>query len=145
MAIDVTAGLDAPAHAEDPIHLVAGEARRLIEHRRAMTRIPRRGWLVRRALLAADLAGLTSAFAISEFAYAGHVIGRQALSISGEWLLFFGVLPVWVGVGKLYGLYDRDEERTDHSTADDVFGVFHMITIGAWVVFLMSSVLRLAN
>ena len=52
-----------------------------------------------------------------------------------ETLLFMLTLPGWVVVAKLYGLYDRDEERTDHSTVDDFGGVFHMITVGAWVLF----------
>jgi exopolysaccharide biosynthesis polyprenyl glycosylphosphotransferase len=29
-------------------------------------------------------------------------------------------------------LYDRDGERSDHSTVDDVVGVFHVVTIGTW-------------
>jgi exopolysaccharide biosynthesis polyprenyl glycosylphosphotransferase len=38
-------------------------------------------------------------------------------------------LPLWIVVAKLYGLYERDEERTDHSTTDEFAGVFHMITV----------------
>ena len=38
-------------------------------------------------------------------------------------------------MAKLYGLYDNDEERTDHSTADEFVGVFHLVTIGAWILF----------
>ena len=44
-------------------------------------------------------------------------------------------LPAWVIAAKLYGLYDRDEERTDHSTTDDVVGVFHLVTVGVWILF----------
>ena len=32
------------------------------------------------------------------------------------------------------GLYDRDGERTDHSTADDIVGVF-VVTAATWVLF----------
>jgi exopolysaccharide biosynthesis polyprenyl glycosylphosphotransferase len=53
-------------------------------------------------------------------------------------LLFIATLPIWVVVAKIYGLYDRDEERTDHSTADDLSGVFHMVTVGAWIVAALS-------
>ena len=31
------------------------------------------------------------------------------------------------------GLYERDGERTDHSTVDDLTGVFSVITIGTWL------------
>ena len=53
-----------------------------------------------------------------------------------ELFVFFVIsLPAWVVAAKLYGLYDRDEERTDHSTTDDVVGVFHLVTVGVWVLF----------
>jgi exopolysaccharide biosynthesis polyprenyl glycosylphosphotransferase len=43
---------------------------------------------------------------------------------------------VWILAARLYGLYARDEERTDHSTADDLGGVFHLVTVGAWIVYV---------
>ena len=36
----------------------------------------------------------------------------------------------------------RDEERTDHSTVDDVVGVFHLVTVGVWVFFLAVTCTR---
>ena len=38
----------------------------------------------------------------------------------------------------LYSLYDQDEERTHHPTTDDFVGVFHLVTIGTWVMFIGS-------
>ena len=35
-------------------------------------------------------------------------------------------------VAKLQGLYDRDDERTDHTTADDLVGVLHLVLLGLW-------------
>src|SRR2546422_5689571 len=69
-----------------------------------------RGWLVRRALLAADVAGLVIAAAVAELVFHGG--GSGVL----EDLFFAGTIPGWIVMAKLYGLYDRDEERTDHST-----------------------------
>jgi exopolysaccharide biosynthesis polyprenyl glycosylphosphotransferase len=46
--------------------------------------------------------------------------------------IFALLLPVWVLSAKLYGLYDRDEERAAHSSADDLLGIFHLITVGVW-------------
>ena len=43
-------------------------------------------------------------------------------------------------VAKLYGLYDYDEERTDHSTADDLVGVLHLVTVGSWLFFAFAAV-----
>jgi exopolysaccharide biosynthesis polyprenyl glycosylphosphotransferase len=91
-----------------------------------------RGWLVRRALLAADVVGLLLAYLIS----------RVALSTAGSgptdelWkaLVFVATLPAWIILAKLLGLYDSDEERTDHTTVDDWVGVFHLVTTGAWII-----------
>jgi len=96
--------------------------------RQGSTGARRRGWVIRRALAAADVVGLTLAFVIAESLVGGGVT-------TDHFLLFLATLPVWVVVAKLYGLYDNDEERTDHSTADEFVGVFHLITIGAWILY----------
>ena len=101
----------------------------------------RRGWLVRRALLAADVVGLLLAFSIVELAF-GHR-GTGGLGLAGESAIFLGSLPVWVLAAKLYGLYDRDEERATHSTADEVVSVFHLITVGVWVFYATSWIVGL--
>src|SRR5262249_44957509 len=48
-------------------------------------------------------------------------------------------------VAKLYGLYDRDEDRADNTTADDLLGVLHVVTIGTWVVYATATVSHLAD
>jgi exopolysaccharide biosynthesis polyprenyl glycosylphosphotransferase len=93
-----------------------------------------RGWLVRRTLLCADLVGLILAFLVSEIAL-GDVFDRIHPDVAELFLFFVISLPAWVIAAKLYGLYDRDEERTDHSTTDDVVGVFHLVTVGAWILY----------
>jgi exopolysaccharide biosynthesis polyprenyl glycosylphosphotransferase len=98
----------------------------------------RRGWLVRRALATADLIGLLTSFAVAQWLFAPAADARDAIAPTGETLLFLATLPVWLVVAKLHGLYDRDEERTDHSTADDVPGVFHMVTAGVWLFFIIA-------
>jgi exopolysaccharide biosynthesis polyprenyl glycosylphosphotransferase len=97
----------------------------------------RRGWLVRRALAAADALGLLLAFVIAQWLLGADDSARlDHIDMRTEMLLFAATVPFWVVVAKLYGLYDRDEERTDHSTADDVLGVFHMLTVGTWLFFV---------
>ena len=44
--------------------------------------------------------------------------------------MFVVSLPAWLLLAKVYGLYSRDEERADHSTADEVFAVFNMLAVG---------------
>jgi exopolysaccharide biosynthesis polyprenyl glycosylphosphotransferase len=100
----------------------------------------RRGWVVRRALLAADIVGLLVAFAIA------HVFGgNHGVTIAEEVLLFLASLPVWAVLAKLHRLYDLDEESTDHSTVDDIVGVLQLVTIGTWGFFVASWLLGLGQ
>ena len=46
-------------------------------------------------------------------------------------------------LARIYGLYDRDEERTDHSTVDDIVGVFQVVTLGTWGFLVITHVLGL--
>jgi exopolysaccharide biosynthesis polyprenyl glycosylphosphotransferase len=95
----------------------------------------RRGWLVRRMLLSADLLALAAAFAVVEAVFRGS---GGDLGIGVETVIFLCSLPVWVLAAKLYGLYDRDEERATHSTADEVVSVFHLVTVGVWLFYAIS-------
>jgi exopolysaccharide biosynthesis polyprenyl glycosylphosphotransferase len=102
----------------------------------AATTRPRRsrGWLVRRMLLVADLLGLSLAFLLAQYALGAKGTSHDIVPPWQEMLYFLAALPVWVIVGQLSGLYDRDDERADHSTADDVVGVFVVVTVGTWLV-----------
>jgi exopolysaccharide biosynthesis polyprenyl glycosylphosphotransferase len=98
----------------------------------AQTAPRRRGWLVRRALLAADVAGLLLAYLLAKLVVSGPADANPPLEI----LVLLLAIPAWVVGAKMYGLYERDEETVDHSTVDEVVGVFHLVTLGAWVYFL---------
>jgi exopolysaccharide biosynthesis polyprenyl glycosylphosphotransferase len=117
----------------------------ILERRRATSTVRRRGWLVRRMLLAADLLGLAVAFIASQLLLAPNPKAPNPVDPTMEWVLFFGTLPAWILVAKLYGLYERDEERTDHSTVDDMRDVFHMVTVGAWVLVVAAWLTGLAR
>lgn len=97
-----------------------------------------RGWLVRRVLVLADALGLFGAFLLAQLA-APSSGGLNAASQTEEWLLFSLVLPLWVVVAHFYGLYSRDEQRTDHTTVDDFGGVFHLVTVGTCITFFAGS------
>jgi exopolysaccharide biosynthesis polyprenyl glycosylphosphotransferase len=105
--------------------------------------VHRRGWLVRRALLAADLLGLMAAFLIAELALPGDTHDRIHPTV--EVGLFVLALPFFVLFAKLQGLYDHDEERTDHTTPDDLVGVFFLVTTGTWLFFATTNVFNLAS
>lgn len=116
----------------------------IVERRRRTAVVKTRGWLVRRVLLAADLVGLIVGFVLAEWLVNKHNnIG--VLGTKDEIIAFVISLPGWVVVAKLYGLYDRDEERTDHSTADDFAGVFHMVTVCTFLFWALAYVTKVAH
>jgi exopolysaccharide biosynthesis polyprenyl glycosylphosphotransferase len=135
--------VDAPAATDVPTSL---DERTLdiLERRRSTAAKMRRGWLVRRMLVLADLVGLTLAFLAATFIFEQD--GRtNAVGMQLELLVFCLSLPAWVIVAKLYGLYDQDEERTDHSTADDLVGVLQLVTVGSWLFFAFAAVTHEAD
>jgi exopolysaccharide biosynthesis polyprenyl glycosylphosphotransferase len=104
----------------------------ILERRRKTAVVRRRGWLVRRMLLAADAIGLLAAMLLAEW-IVGTTSNAGAVDALTETILLVASIPGWIVVAKIYGLYDKDEERTDHSTTDDLAGVFHVITICTWL------------
>jgi exopolysaccharide biosynthesis polyprenyl glycosylphosphotransferase len=90
-----------------------------------------RGWLMRRLLLTADVVGLTAAFLLA-LAVVPATGATDRVNVLWEVALFVASLPFWVFLARAHSLYDRDEERSDHSTVDDIFGVFQTVTIGTW-------------
>jgi len=115
------------------------------EERTRGSRVVDRGWLVRRALLLADVLALSLAFAAVELVFGlGTHLGDRYDDLQ-EFGFFLAMIPFWVVAAKLYGLYDRDEDRADNTTADDLIGVVHVLTIGTWLVFAVASISGLAS
>jgi exopolysaccharide biosynthesis polyprenyl glycosylphosphotransferase len=104
----------------------------------------RRGWLVRRLLVAADVVGLVAAFLITELLFRGSGVVDE-VGIAVESVIFALALPIWVLAAKLYGLYDRDEERATFSTADEVISVFHLITVAVLGFYATSWLVGLSR
>jgi exopolysaccharide biosynthesis polyprenyl glycosylphosphotransferase len=80
--------------------------------------------------VAADIAGIVAALAISAV-LVGH--GDAIPQI------FWGLvlLPAWVLLFKVYGLYERDAKRVSHSTVDDLPWLFHSLVIGSLGLWLV--------
>jgi exopolysaccharide biosynthesis polyprenyl glycosylphosphotransferase len=108
----------------------------VLAHRRGST-VKRRGALIRRGLIAADVVGLALAFIVTELWF-GSSGAADDLSVGNEYVVFLASLPVWLVFAKLYRLYDHDEERADHTTLEDLVGVFHLVTVGAFLLILGS-------
>jgi exopolysaccharide biosynthesis polyprenyl glycosylphosphotransferase len=97
-----------------------------------------RGRIVKRRLALADAGGLSFAFLIATLAFAEHGSSIDRVSTPAEVGMFVLTLPVWLTLAKMLGLYERDEERADHSTSDELFGVVNLVTLGTWTVFMVA-------
>ena len=127
--VNQAAALDEPTR-WDGIASIDRRTLDIVNRRRERGSFLRRGWLLRRLLLIADVAGLLLAF-----------IGSSVVTSAGITLVGTGVflltLPAWVVLAKLHGLYEGDETRASHSTVDDLVGVFHVATVGVWLAALV--------
>jgi exopolysaccharide biosynthesis polyprenyl glycosylphosphotransferase len=103
----------------------------ILERRRTSDTRRRRGWLMRRMLLGSDLGGLIAAFLAVEVAFA--LFAGGAFVTSPNDLVFAAMLPGWIVLAKLEGLYDHDGERADHTTVDEIAAVFQTVTVGTWL------------
>src|SRR4051794_21242942 len=110
----------------------------ILRHRRGSDVRRRRGWLLRRMLLAADVTALLLAFVAVEVGFAWF--GSDAVVARSSALVFLAVLPGWILLAKIDGLYDHDGERADHTTVDEIAAVFRGVTIGTWLFALMVAV-----
>jgi exopolysaccharide biosynthesis polyprenyl glycosylphosphotransferase len=91
----------------------------------------RRDWWLRRALAASDAMALTLGISLMAVITSGHDPWAVLL-----WSL--PLLPCWIALLYMYGLYREDTRRVGHSTLDDVSGVFHAVLIGgcgSWLYF----------
>ena len=128
----------------DDLHSAVGERTiQIVARRRRTAVVKRRGWLVRRMLLAADVLGLVLAFLSAEWVAGASM--RGVFHPVAEIAIFIGSLPGWIVVAKLYGLYDRDEERTHHSTTDELAAVLNMLTMCTWLFWMVTYLTHLAR
>jgi exopolysaccharide biosynthesis polyprenyl glycosylphosphotransferase len=110
-----------------PWSIVNDRTIEILAHRRGSSIAKRRGWLVRRALFLADVLGIVLGVALLAL-----LDGRPS-----SWFALFAVLPL--ALGKLYGLYDGDEEHAHHSTVGDILDVFHVFTVSAFLMLAISA------
>ncbi len=91
---------------------------------------PNRDFVLRRLLVTADLVGIVFALALAAtFFGPGDVLPQLFWSLL--------LLPAWILLFKIYGLYDRDAKRVSHSTVDDLPWLFHSLVIGSLGLWLL--------
>ena len=84
----MSAVAQAPMSAAEVLDRLDARTRSILEHRHRLASPRRRGWLVRRMLLAADLFGLVLAFVTAD-AVLGSRGGGDYVSLASEFLVFF--------------------------------------------------------
>ena len=109
---------------------------RVVERRRRVVeRQQRRGRLIRRSLISADLVALIAVYAIVEMVVLEPVRGADPKRIA----FYAGFGAALLGIMALHGLYGRDEVRADHSTIDDFASILHAVTLGAFGSLLVTE------
>jgi exopolysaccharide biosynthesis polyprenyl glycosylphosphotransferase len=97
-----------------------------------------RAAFMRRALVVADLVGLTLAFLLQMLL--APTAGPGAISETGELVLFLVALPGWVLLAGVQGLYGSNLDRAEHSTVDELVSLLQMVTIGVWLYVIFAWV-----
>jgi exopolysaccharide biosynthesis polyprenyl glycosylphosphotransferase len=93
-----------------------------------------RGRLLRRLLLAADVAALCAAFVITEGLFGAY----RSVDIP----LLLVSIPLFVGLAYGHRLYHLDSHRADYRACDEIGPVLQMATLWSWSLLLALALLR---
>jgi exopolysaccharide biosynthesis polyprenyl glycosylphosphotransferase len=94
--------------------------------------IRRRGWVLRRAILLADVTALVAAVVGIELVGADIDFASPAV-----WGFGAATAAAWILLAHGYGLYANDEIQAVRPTADDLPGVVLLVTLLVWVGLLV--------
>jgi exopolysaccharide biosynthesis polyprenyl glycosylphosphotransferase len=91
----------------------------------------RRGYVLRRLIVVSDVAALGAAYAVVAGVNAAAGPSRPVFD-PGDFLLFILLVPLWVLLANLLGLYHLSERRIDLSFADELGPGFLVMTLWSW-------------
>ncbi len=100
-----------------------------------------RDYTLRRVLVLADLLALVGALFVTSTLVVENQ-PRLGFALAG-----LPMVPVLIGLFKIYGLYDRDVKRISHTSLDDVPWLFHALVVGTlflWAYFKITGFHHLA-
>jgi len=90
--------------------------------------------LVRYGFVVSDMLALTLSFVVAQWLIppTGGAFGSRSD------LLAAVLLPMWIPLAGLYGLYRGDPVTPDNTSLDEVWPIFHAVTVGSFLVFVVS-------
>jgi exopolysaccharide biosynthesis polyprenyl glycosylphosphotransferase len=94
-------------------------------------RDPWKDVLLRRLIAGADVVAVVAA---------GAVVAGTSADPLATGLAWVALLPLWVMVAKLHGLYDEDHVRIRHLTSDELSSLFHWATVSVAGASLLLTV-----
>ena len=89
--------------------------------------------LVRLALVSSDLFSLTISIGIVWL----------VIDDTRQLLPLLMIIPVWALLSGFYGLYYRDRVGADNATLDEIWPIFHCVTVASWLVFVVTQITSL--
>src|SRR3954452_25152372 len=96
-----------------------------------------RGYKIRRLLLASDLLALVGAF--GAMVLANTLADRHAFFDTSVIPVFLILIPAWITLAGLVGLYHLSERRVDESFADEIGPITMVTTVWSWLLLVVSS------
>ena len=97
----------------------------------------RRGYLLRRLLFGSDVLALLGAYGV--LTVAESATGRTGSVVN--LLEFLALVPLWLWLASLAGLYHLSERRVDQSFVDEVGPVAMVTTMWSWCSLIIAAVL----
>jgi len=98
-----------------------------------------RGYRIRRLLLVSDLLALVGAF--GAMVLANELANRTTFFDTSVTPVFLALIPAWIMLAGLIGLYHLSERRVDESFADEIGPVAMVTTVWSWLLLVVSSAL----
>lgn len=95
--------------------------------------------LRRRALMLADLVGLVAACSLVTSATAAAREASLLEALGASAFLVAVMIPLWIGLTTIYGLYRRDEQRASLTVTDDIVPVVVLVSIAQWAIVVAAT------
>src|SRR5947209_7464831 len=103
----------------------------------------RRGFMLRRWLLVADVAGFVTALSVVE--QFGGFVPRGGHDVLFDLACFVVAVPAWLVLLRAYGLYHIDSRRADHGVSEEIAPMLQMTALASWSLLLVCWATGLAQ